>query len=247
MRRKHPATRGPAHRTDGRVRNGTSAHAGRTSFGAGRSRGGNVTSPAQASVREGTSMSDPSAALPRSAGAPSSGGRAAIADRQVRRRRARPRRRLLRRGEARSDAAVHGLGVCDLASRRARHRARSTCGACAGGPASSSASCVVNGELLLGDNGAAARKPDRPAGRQHGRDHRRGDAAPRLIGPRAALDRVEQVGGMLLALGTATAISATVGTVSMLAGGVIDAVRGVRSSGARGGSATPRAGLSSCR
>ena len=43
-----------------------------------------------------------------------------------------------------------------------------------------------------------------------------------LIGPRAALDRVEQVGGMLVALGTATAISATVGTVSMLAGGVIE-------------------------
>ena len=43
-----------------------------------------------------------------------------------------------------------------------------------------------------------------------------------LIGRRAALDRVEQVGGMLLALATATAISATVGTLSMLAGGVID-------------------------
>jgi signal transduction histidine kinase len=44
----------------------------------------------------------------------------------------------------------------------------------------------------------------------------------RLIGPRAALDRAEQVGGMLIALGIATAISATVGTASMLAGGVID-------------------------
>jgi signal transduction histidine kinase len=43
----------------------------------------------------------------------------------------------------------------------------------------------------------------------------------RLIGPRARLDRVDQVGRMLLALATATAISATVGTVSMLAGGVI--------------------------
>ena len=43
-----------------------------------------------------------------------------------------------------------------------------------------------------------------------------------LIGRRAALDRVEQVGGMLVALGTATAISATAGTVSMLAGGVIE-------------------------
>src|SRR3954469_7330072 len=39
----------------------------------------------------------------------------------------------------------------------------------------------------------------------------------RLIGPRARLDRVEQVFGMLLALAAATAISATVGTVSMLA------------------------------
>ena len=36
------------------------------------------------------------------------------------------------------------------------------------------------------------------------------------------MDRVEQVGGMLVALGIATAISATAGTVSMLAGGVID-------------------------
>ena len=43
----------------------------------------------------------------------------------------------------------------------------------------------------------------------------------RLIGPRAMLDRVQQVGGMILAAGAATAISATVGTISMLAGGVI--------------------------
>jgi integral membrane sensor domain MASE1 len=44
----------------------------------------------------------------------------------------------------------------------------------------------------------------------------------RLLGRGAAMDRVEQVGRMLLALGIATAISATVGTVSMVAGGVID-------------------------
>ena len=44
----------------------------------------------------------------------------------------------------------------------------------------------------------------------------------RLIGPRAALDRAEQVGGLFAALAAATAISATVGMVSMLAGGVID-------------------------
>jgi len=43
----------------------------------------------------------------------------------------------------------------------------------------------------------------------------------RLIGERAALDRTEQVGGMLFALGAATAISATFGTLSMLAGDVI--------------------------
>jgi signal transduction histidine kinase len=43
----------------------------------------------------------------------------------------------------------------------------------------------------------------------------------RLIGRNARLDRTAQVGGMLVALGTATAISATVGTLSMLAGDVI--------------------------
>ena len=44
----------------------------------------------------------------------------------------------------------------------------------------------------------------------------------RLIGPNAGMDRVQQVGGMLVALLAATAISATVGTVSMVAGGVVD-------------------------
>jgi signal transduction histidine kinase len=44
----------------------------------------------------------------------------------------------------------------------------------------------------------------------------------RLIGPNAAMDRIEQVGGVLVALGVATAISATAGTVSMVAGGVVD-------------------------
>lgn len=43
----------------------------------------------------------------------------------------------------------------------------------------------------------------------------------RLIGPNAAIDRVGQVGGMLVALGAATAISATAGTVAMVAGGVV--------------------------
>src|SRR5215207_1350938 len=44
----------------------------------------------------------------------------------------------------------------------------------------------------------------------------------RLVGPNAKMDRVDQVGGMLVALGVATAISATVGTVSMVAGGLVD-------------------------
>jgi signal transduction histidine kinase len=43
----------------------------------------------------------------------------------------------------------------------------------------------------------------------------------RFIGPRARLDRADQVGGMLLALAIATAASATAGTLSMLAGDVI--------------------------
>ena len=44
-----------------------------------------------------------------------------------------------------------------------------------------------------------------------------------LIGPRAGLDRVDQVIGMVVALAAATAISGTVGTLSMLAGGIISA------------------------
>jgi signal transduction histidine kinase len=43
----------------------------------------------------------------------------------------------------------------------------------------------------------------------------------RLIGSRARLDSAEQVGGMLTALAVAAALSATVGTASMLAGSVI--------------------------
>ncbi|HEX6680825.1 MAG TPA: sensor histidine kinase [Gaiellaceae bacterium] len=43
----------------------------------------------------------------------------------------------------------------------------------------------------------------------------------RLIGRRAPFDRSEHVSGMILAVGIATAISAIVGTVSMIAGGVI--------------------------
>jgi signal transduction histidine kinase len=81
---------------------------------------------------------------------------------------------------------------------------------------------VVNGELLVDDTSL-------PLGSLLGQQT--GNMAEmivgalvlrRLIGPRAALDRADQVGGMLTALGLATAISATAGTVSMLAGGVID-------------------------
>jgi signal transduction histidine kinase len=81
---------------------------------------------------------------------------------------------------------------------------------------------VVNGELLLDDKGL-------PLGSLMGQQA--GNMAEifvgalllrELVGRRAALDRVEQVGGMLVALGTATASSATVGTISMLAGGVIE-------------------------
>jgi signal transduction histidine kinase len=84
------------------------------------------------------------------------------------------------------------------------------------------AELVINGELLFSDKGL-------PLGSLLGQQT--GNMAEiivgavllrRLIGPRASLDRVEQVGGMLMALAIATAISATAGTISMLAGGVID-------------------------
>ena len=82
---------------------------------------------------------------------------------------------------------------------------------------------VVNGELLLDDSTF-------PIGSLLGQQA--GNMAEivvgalllrRFLGPRAAMDRVEQVGRMLLALGIATAISATAGTISMVAGGVVDA------------------------
>ena len=84
------------------------------------------------------------------------------------------------------------------------------------------AEVVINAELLFGDSGL-------PLGSLIGQQTGNmveivvGAVLLReLIGPRAGLDRIEQVGGMLVALVTATAISATVGTVSMLAGGVIE-------------------------
>jgi signal transduction histidine kinase len=81
---------------------------------------------------------------------------------------------------------------------------------------------LVNGELLVDDKGLPVVSL---IGQQAGNMAEVIIGAlllRRLIGPRAALDRADQVGGLLIALGIATAISATVGTVSMLAGGVID-------------------------
>jgi signal transduction histidine kinase len=84
------------------------------------------------------------------------------------------------------------------------------------------AELVVNAELLLDDSTL-------PVGSLVGQQA--GNMAEivvgalllrRLIGRDAAMDRVEQVGGMLVAVGIATAISATAGTVSMVAGGVVD-------------------------
>jgi two-component system, NarL family, sensor histidine kinase FusK len=84
------------------------------------------------------------------------------------------------------------------------------------------AELAVNGELLVGEHAL-------PLGSLIGQQA--GNMAEivvgalllrRLIGPRAALDRADQIGGTLAALGIATAISATVGTASMLLGGVIE-------------------------
>lgn len=81
---------------------------------------------------------------------------------------------------------------------------------------------VVNGELLLHDSTF-------PIGSLLGQQA--GNMAEvvvgavllrRLIGPNAAMDRVEQVGGMLVTVGAAVAISATAGTISMVAGGMVD-------------------------
>jgi signal transduction histidine kinase len=84
------------------------------------------------------------------------------------------------------------------------------------------AELVVNAELLLGDGAIPIASL---VGQQAGNMAEIVVGAlllRRLIGPNAALDRVEQIGRMLLALALATAISATVGTISMLAGGVVD-------------------------
>jgi signal transduction histidine kinase len=81
--------------------------------------------------------------------------------------------------------------------------------------------CLVNGDLFFG---TAAPPLGSLAGQQLGNMAEVVVGAwllRRLIGPRAALDRSSQVVGMIVAVGTATAISATAGTLSMLAGDVI--------------------------
>lgn len=83
------------------------------------------------------------------------------------------------------------------------------------------AELFVNGQLFLGENPL-------PLGSLAGQQL--GNMAEvvlgayllgRLAGPRVRFDRATQVASMFLAAGSATAVSATVGTLSMLAGGVI--------------------------
>lgn len=84
------------------------------------------------------------------------------------------------------------------------------------------AEVVVNAELLMGDHALPFWSI---VGQQTGNMLEVVVGAillRKLVGPNAALDRPEQILGMLIALATATAISAVAGTVSMLAGGVIE-------------------------
>lgn len=81
---------------------------------------------------------------------------------------------------------------------------------------------VINAELLVGDSGLPFWSV---VGQQTGNMLEIIVGAVllrRLLGPKAGLDRADQVLGMLVALATATALSAVVGTISMLAGGVIE-------------------------
>ena len=107
---------------------------------------------------------------------------------------------------------------------------------------------IVNSELLLARPGVPARQH---VGQQTGNMAEIVVGAAllrRLIGPRArARPRRARWSGCSSRSAIATAISATVGTISMLAGGVIDAVRRRRRSGARGGSAISSGALVVCR
>jgi signal transduction histidine kinase len=81
--------------------------------------------------------------------------------------------------------------------------------------------CLVNADLLLGH---APLPVGSLAGQQLGNMAEVIVGAwllRRLIGSRATLDRATQVSGLIVAVGIATAISATAGTLSMLAGDVI--------------------------
>ena len=113
----------------------------------------------------------------------------------------RPRGRLLRLGEARPDAALHGLGVRHLASGRARHR-----GALPLGPAL--VARVSSSRSSSSTESCSSTSHPLPLGSLLGQQA--GNMAEvvvgalllrRLIGPRAAIDRVEQVGGLFAALG----------------------------------------------
>jgi signal transduction histidine kinase len=87
------------------------------------------------------------------------------------------------------------------------------------------AELVLNGELLFDP---APLPPGSLVGQQAGNMAEvivGALALQRLIGPRAAMDRVEHVVGMLAAAALATAISATVGTLSMLGGDVIESAQ----------------------
>jgi signal transduction histidine kinase len=84
------------------------------------------------------------------------------------------------------------------------------------------AECAVNATLLTGDNALPFWSI---VGQQTGNMLEVIVGAillRRLIGPNAALDRADQIIGMVVALAAATAISAVCGTLSMLAGGVIE-------------------------
>ena len=84
------------------------------------------------------------------------------------------------------------------------------------------AECAVNAQLLMGDHALPFWSI---VGQQAGNMLEVVVGAVllrRLIGPKAGLDRADQILGMLVALATATAISAVCGTLSMLAGGVIE-------------------------
>src|SRR4051794_6415755 len=84
------------------------------------------------------------------------------------------------------------------------------------------AECVVNSELLIGP---APLPVTSVLGQQVGNLAEVVVGAlllRRMIGSRAALDRADRVGAVAIAVAVATGLSAAVGTLSMLAGDVID-------------------------